>query len=67
MFFNEESRWKTLITVKYPRYLDIPKFGNQVLKNVIMDTNNPFWKNVMSTLYYFNEHFCMTSEQKLEA
>ena len=66
-FLKEESKWKIIIEAKYPSINDIPKFGNEFVLKLSRNIKNPFWKNVFTSLHYFNKSFRMTSKQEVDA
>ena len=65
--FSGESKWKILTKEMYPNLICIREFGNQFVKKMYDDIDNPFWKCVMSSLYTFDKSFQLTLIYQIKA
>ena len=52
-FFTSEAKWKEVIEAKYPKLVNIQKFGSSYTKKLADEMKNPFWQNVLRSLVIF--------------
>ena len=64
---NGNSKWKNIILNIYPDINKITHYGDNFVKTLSYDIDNPFWKNIMSYFVEFQSKNYISTLQDLKA
>ena len=65
--FINNTAWKSIIELKYPKIMNIPKFGDEYKDKILNNMENPFWKEVITYYYSFYAKYKFKTKNELEA
>ena len=64
---NSGAKWTKLAINANPKLLNIPNYGGEYPKNILNNTKNKFWTDVLNTLSLFMNNFKIKSQQEFDA